>query len=321
MIRRMRNYSESKMIQNPHLQIPTLKCTLWTAVDLLLILIMLLLLAALVNWTTIGTVDFPCQNRQNLQYPYMGDTVSHSLLYVVGSVVPVTFFYVTELASESHRASKDYICVSLTEVIRVTVLYTFGAAVTLIFTHIGKVSTMRLQPNFLATCKPNITFSNCTKGFTNLSIDNCQNKQVYAWEIKSSFCSFPSVHAALSAYSMVYLVIYLQARLKVTFSVLFCPLLQAGAICVAYYIALTRISDYKHHWVDVIAGSFLGILLGVYVAVKVTNLFYKKTKAETKTSKSVAVSTNTRKMGSSIEIGEHTHLFDTVESLEVEHPV
>ena len=46
------------------------------------------------------------------------------------------------------------------------------------------------------------------------------------------------------------------------------PFLQFGFIALAFYIALTRISDYKHHPTDVITG----ILLGTIVAVAITKV-------------------------------------------------
>jgi uncharacterized protein YqgC (DUF456 family) len=58
--------------------------------------------------------------------------------------------------------------------------------------------------------------------------------------------------------------LYLQVRFFIKFSILFKPLLQIMALGLAYYFSLSRISDYKHHWSDCLAGSLLGIAFAFY---------------------------------------------------------
>ncbi|VDK35046.1 unnamed protein product [Dibothriocephalus latus] len=40
--------------------------------------------------------------------------------------------------------------------------------------------------------------------------------------------------------------------------------LQVAAIATGTYVAITRISDYKHHPTDVLAGILIGTLVAVY---------------------------------------------------------
>lgn len=49
------------------------------------------------------------------------------------------------------------------------------------------------------------------------------------------------------------------------------PVLQVGFTVLALVVALGRISDYFHHWSDVLAGLLIGILVAYYT---VCNLAY-----------------------------------------------
>ena len=55
--------------------------------------------------------------------------------------------------------------------------------------------------------------------------------------------------------------VYLQARLVCSQAKLLRPVLQVGVFTLAFLTCLSRISDYKHHWSDVLGGSLLGILV------------------------------------------------------------
>lgn len=48
--------------------------------------------------------------------------------------------------------------------------------------------------------------------------------------------------------------------------------LQFALIMIAWYTALSRVSDYKHHWSDVLAGSAIGSLVAVVVVSFDTNM-------------------------------------------------
>ena len=55
--------------------------------------------------------------------------------------------------------------------------------------------------------------------------------------------------------------VYLQARLVCSQAKLLRPVLQVGVFTLAFLTCLSRVSDYKHHWSDVLGGSLLGILV------------------------------------------------------------
>ncbi len=80
--------------------------------------------------------------------------------------------------------------------------------------------------------------------------------------------SFPSGHASFCTQAMVFLALYLQARLASSFRsrchlrpTYLVPLAQSAALAFAAYVCVTRINDHKHHPADVLAGAALGALV------------------------------------------------------------
>lgn len=106
--------------------------------------------------------------------------------------------------------------------------------------------------------------------------------------LKEMRLSFPSGHASFSAYTMVYcavssvfyshiysssspkriiymLQIFLHARMTWRGSKLLKNFIQFGLILFSWFTCMTRISDYKHHWSDVLAGATLGTIVALVV--------------------------------------------------------
>ncbi|KAL4703101.1 hypothetical protein ACJJTC_018138 [Scirpophaga incertulas] len=84
--------------------------------------------------------------------------------------------------------------------------------------------------------------------------------------------SFPSGHSSFSAYTMIYFSMYIQKRFSWKGSKLFKHALQLILILMAWYTVMTRVSDYKHHWSDVLAGFSIGMLYAIVVFLFVSNL-------------------------------------------------
>lgn len=97
--------------------------------------------------------------------------------------------------------------------------------------------------------------------------------------------SFPSGHSSFSAYTMIYLAMYLQLRIKWKGSKLLKHLLQLICLLMAWFTAMTRISNYKHHWSDVLAGSTLGTIVALLVMHCVADLFEEERERHSSTEK------------------------------------
>lgn len=95
-------------------------------------------------------------------------------------------------------------------------LFFFGMSFTLLLTSLGKRFAGRLRPNFLAVCKPNnLNSSICISsyGTYNAIYTGGSFCTGHANKVAQARMSFPSGHSSFSTYTMLFLVIYLQARL------------------------------------------------------------------------------------------------------------
>lgn len=59
--------------------------------------------------------------------------------------------------------------------------------------------------------------------------------------------------------------LYVQARLVGKWARLLRPTIQFFLIAFAIYVGYTRVSDYKHHWSDVLVGLLQGALIAVLI--------------------------------------------------------
>lgn len=57
--------------------------------------------------------------------------------------------------------------------------------------------------------------------------------------------------------------LYVQARMQGKWTRLVRPTIQFFLVAFAFYVGYTRVSDYKHHWSDVLIGLLQGALIAV----------------------------------------------------------
>ena len=180
------------------------------------------------------------------------------------------------------------------ELYRVLGYFGCGALATLLTTELAKYKVGRLRPYFLTACNPDLSPDLCKD-------DNGYHVFVTEYvcrgdpgEVREAMKSFLSGHASFSFYCATFLIMYLQARLSrkktagcrkrpgrlwtrrvFRFGRILKPVLQLGSFMLAFYIALTRISDYKHHPTDIIAGILVGVTFAVLISSFVLDLFKK----------------------------------------------
>ncbi|XP_042588232.1 phospholipid phosphatase 1 isoform X3 [Cyprinus carpio] len=150
--------------------------------------------------------------------------------------------------------------------------FLFGAAMSQSLTDIAKYSIGRLRPHFLDVCKPDWTQINCTGG-AYIEDFVCTGDST---KVNEGRLSFYSGHSSFSMYCMLFLALYLQARMQAEWARLLRPTLQFFLIAASVYTGLSRVSDYKHHWSDVLAGLIQGAIVALLVVFFVSDFFKKK---------------------------------------------
>jgi len=206
----------------------------------------------------------------SISFPYKPNSISWVACLMMGGFIPLSFIVVLELtlANIAGKARTTSLAQSLLLHISPFVA---GFFIENMFVEIAKFNLGRLRPNFIAVCHPYFEIEG--KGYECSNTTN-PNGYVGSYECvnqdyKESLLSFPSGHTSLITYAMVYCAGYLQLRMpRIPISFLIKPMLQFGLLLVAWYVSLSRVSDYKHHWSDVLAGG----LIGSFVALVV--LFY-----------------------------------------------
>lgn len=220
--------------------------------------------------------DFFCDD-ESISYPFKTNTVPFYTAVGVGIAVAI----VTVLVVEAIRvaAEQDPTKGTLTEALNrcmaprsagyflgvLTGFYMllFGALCTELVTQTGKLGFGRHRPHFLAICQLNGT---CRAG-QRYQISDC-SASIKASVLNEAHVSFPSGHSSFSMFIGTFLALYLQGRLA------FCHemhalknLVQFAFLLLAGYVCMSRVSDYHHHWSDILGGALIGVLLAILTAV------------------------------------------------------
>ncbi|XP_059478551.1 putative phosphatidate phosphatase [Neocloeon triangulifer] len=228
-------------------------------------------------WGTPYKRGFFC-NDESLKHPFKDSTVTSEMLYVTGFAVPIAIFLATEF--RHHHGTRSIgskpVPLWVWESYKIIGIFLFGAACSQLTTDIAKYTIGRLRPHFFDICQPDIDCNLAENKHVYHEAFVCTNRQVSAFRLKEIRLSFLSGHSSFSAYTMVFLVMYLQMRWNRRFSTLLRHFLQFLALTMAWYTALTRVSDYKHHWSDCLAGSAQGALVAILIVTCVSGLTKKR---------------------------------------------
>ncbi|XP_004608491.1 phospholipid phosphatase 1 isoform X1 [Sorex araneus] len=213
-------------------------------------------------------------NDSSIQYRYHDSTVTTTMLSLVGLSLPMSSMIIGEslcvyfnLLHSNSFVRNNYVAT----IYKAIGTFLFGAACSQSLTDIAKYSIGRLRPHFLEVCDPDWSKINCSEGY--IEDFECRGD---ARKVREGRLSFYSGHSSFSMYCMLFLALYLQARMKGDWARLLRPTLQFGLFAMAVYVGLSRVSDYKHHWSDVLVGLTQGALFSVLVVVYVSDFFKQR---------------------------------------------
>jgi phosphatidate phosphatase len=156
--------------------------------------------------------------------------------------------------------------------------YMFGLLCTLNLTLLGKQTIGRVRPNFLDVCKPLVdvyALDICKKTNYLIPLEDfqCANKDLS--EVNESRKSFPSGHSSTSFYIAIFLILYLHRTWHKRHLGLLTHFFQFILFAMAFFTAMSRVVDNKHHPSDVIAGTVLGSVVAVFAYFHLS-LFYRR---------------------------------------------
>lgn len=135
----------------------------------------------------------------------------------------------------------------------------------------------------MSICQPNVGWKSCPGDRTYITQFECNGTEKRL--IHEAMLSFYSGHASFSFYVAAFISVirlltffptiilhfqlYLRARLyRPLFSQLIIPAIQFFLFFGAAFVAFSRVSDYKHHWSDVLVGSIAGTEFFGYYDIK-----------------------------------------------------
>ncbi|XP_075981447.1 phospholipid phosphatase 1-like [Anticarsia gemmatalis] len=187
-----------------------------------------------------GQLGFTC-NDPALSYPFTGDTISWKLLLATTILLPLAFMLIVErnYSNKSVNSKQQALCWYKE--------YLFGILINLVIVQTLKLIVGSPRPHFFDTCDPKE--AKTCQGSEYVPSYTCTKAH---WLMQSDR-SFPSGHTSLAVHTGIFLAYYLHRRTSSprTKGVLS---IQFVCIAVAVLCGVSRMTDHRHHWWDVLAG-------------------------------------------------------------------
>ncbi|CAG59782.1 uncharacterized protein GVI51_H00957 [Nakaseomyces glabratus] len=214
----------------------------------------LLLIIMVVNYPVYYQEPFQRQfslDDRTISHPYAEvERVNDVMLFIYSFIVPALSIFVVWLLFADPRHRYYLIYVSMLGLI-------FAWFSCSLFTNFIKNWIGRLRPDFLARCQPRSDLPT-DRYYTIDEVCTTENYDV----LLDGFRTTPSGHSSESFAGLGYLYYWLCGQLltEKKYVGLWRKTLALVPLLIASLIALSRTQDYRHHFIDVIIGSILGMV-------------------------------------------------------------
>ncbi|XP_066263125.1 phospholipid phosphatase 1-like [Euwallacea similis] len=211
-------------------------------------------------------------NDSLFSHKYRGDTVTPWMLGVGLVFFLPSIFLLVECAKQS--CYRDiFTLANLCEFYVYLKQLIIGELVVGSITEIAKTIVGEHRPHFFDTCMPD-TNLNCTAGDYVFEF-TCTNPNVDKMDWIDASRSFPSGHSSISWFASIFCAYMIHSRLPTHRAGTAFKILLLG-VCITFGLmcSLTRITDRRHHWWDVLVGTTIGVLGAAYM-VRYTHLQIK----------------------------------------------
>jgi phosphatidate phosphatase len=191
---------------------------------------------------------------ESLKLPQKELTIANCVLYVVGFAVPILAIFFTEFAL---RKSDEYADRELVffgrkipywskNLYKFFGIFLFGVACNQLAAEIGKHTIGRFRPHFIQACQPILPDGSTCSDAKNLRryIEDftCENNDNNELRL-----SFPSAHSSFAMYTMLFAALFVHFRMNWKGLKFVKHFLQLVFMMLAWFLVLSRISDYHHH--------------------------------------------------------------------------
>lgn len=198
-----------------------------------------------------GQVGFWC-NDPALSHPFTGDTVNWKWLLVTTIFLPLVVMLLAE--RKYHRNEKSKLKMK-SQVLAWYTEYLFGLLLNVTVVQTLKLMVGSPRPHFFDTCQPEEALS--CQGSEYVQTYTCTKA---VWQHQSDK-SFPSGHTSLALHAGIFIAYYMRRRAEDTRAIWS---LQGLTLLSALYCSVSRLSDHRHHWWDVLAGATLALPILLY---------------------------------------------------------
>ncbi|CAF1314249.1 unnamed protein product [Rotaria sp. Silwood1] len=157
-------------------------------------------------------------------------------------------------------------------------VFLFAISINLFLTYFGKVTVGRLRPHFIPSCFQKFSYKEfCQDPNEWISNYTCLGESSHAVKERDDVYdirqSFPSGHASLSFYGLMFLALYIHKVWNYRNIGLFPYVMEMLCFALASYIGITRITDNRHHPTDVLGGAILGTVVATIAFRCMVNSF------------------------------------------------